>query len=105
MQKTFILVCMLTCTAMFATAQSTNTPRFDKRQQNQQKRIDEGVKNGSLTQKEQIRLEKEQQHLQKREDRVKADGNVTKKERVGMQRAENRVSEDIYRKKHNGQHN
>ncbi len=105
MKKTFILACMLTCTSMLATAQSTNTPKFNKRQENQQKRIDEGVKNGSITPKEQARLEKEQQHLQKKEDKAKADGKVTKKERAGMQHAENKTSADIHRKKHNGQHN
>lgn len=105
MKKTFMLACMLTCTTMLATAQSTNTPKFDKRQENQQKRIDEGVKNGSITSKEQARLEKEQEHLQKKEDRIKADGKVTKRERSVLQHVEDKTSKDIYRKKHNGHHN
>ena len=70
-----------------------------------QKRIDEGVKNGSITSKEQARLEKEQEHLQKKEDRIKADGKVTKRERAVLQHVEDKTSKDIYRKKHNGHHN
>ena len=44
-------------------AQSTDTkstPRIDKRQENQQKRIDQGVASGALNQKEAARLEKGQ---------------------------------------------
>ena len=54
------------------------TPGIDKRQANQQQRIDQGVKSGQLTGKEAACLEKGQEHVQKVEDKAKADGTRVK---------------------------
>jgi hypothetical protein len=54
------------------------TPGIDKRQAEQQKRIDQGVQSGQLTSKEAARLEKGQERVQAMEDKAKADGKVTK---------------------------
>ena len=43
----------------YALAQTTSTPRIDKRQENQERRIDQGVKSGELTKKEAARLEED----------------------------------------------
>lgn len=79
------------------------TPRLDKRQANQQKRIDAGVASGSLTQKESDRLEAQQQRTAKLEDKAKADGVVTKKERAALNHRENQTSKHIARQKHDRQ--
>lgn len=84
-------------------AQSTATPRFDQRQANQERRIQQGVQSGTLTQKEAASLEKGQDRLQTREDRAKADGVVTTQERKNLQKAENRQSQRIYKQKHDRQ--
>ena len=80
------------------------TPGIDQRQANQQKRIDQGVKSGELTQKEAARLEKGQEKVQKMEDKAKADGVVTAKERKRLKKAEDNQSKKIYREKHDRQH-
>ncbi len=79
------------------------TPHIDKRQANQQKRIDAGVASGSLTQKEADRLRAEQERNAKREEAAKADGVVTKKERSALQRSEDKSSKHIARQKHDRQ--
>ena len=79
------------------------TPGIDKRQANQQKRIDEGVASGSLTQKGADRLKAEQARNAKREEMAKADGVVTKKERAALERSEDKSSKHIARQKHDRQ--
>jgi polyhydroxyalkanoate synthesis regulator phasin len=64
------------------------TPGIDKRQAEQQKRIDQGVKSGELTAKEAARMEKGQERVQKMEDKAKADGKVTAKERARINQAQ-----------------
>jgi len=101
--KSTIIALMLTA-PLAAFGQSTATPKFDQRQANQERRIDQGVQSGALTPKETGRLEKGQDHLQTMEDKAKSDGQVTKQERAKLQYAENTQSERIYRQKHDRQH-
>jgi hypothetical protein len=79
------------------------TPRIDQRQQNQDKRIDNGVANGSLTANEAARLDKQQDRIEAMEDKAKADGKVTKNERARLTKAQNKASRNIYRQKHDRQ--
>jgi hypothetical protein len=81
----------------------TATPNIDKRQANQEKRIEQGVKSGELTKKETARLEKREGKLQADKEKAKADGVVTKKERAKLQHEANRDSKAIYRQKHDAQ--
>jgi hypothetical protein len=85
-----------------ATAE-TNTPVVDKRQANQQRRIDQGVGSGQLTDKEAARLQKGQEHVQDLETKAKADGKVTAKERARLKHAQDVQSRRIYREKHDAQ--
>jgi len=84
-------------------AQTTSTPRIDKRQQNQQQRIDKGVQSGQLNQKEAARLEKGQARVQKMEDKATSDGKVTAKERRRVETAQDKQSRRIARQKHDKQ--
>ncbi len=77
------------------------TPNLDKREANQQKRIDQGVASGQLTAKETNNLDKREAKLAANETAAKADGKVTRAERLKLQREANRDSRAIYRKKHN----
>lgn len=81
----------------------TATPNIDKRQANQEKRIEQGVKSGELTPKETANLEKREAKLQTDKEKAKADGVVTKKERAKLQHEANRDSKAIYRQKHDAQ--
>ena len=76
------------------------------RKENQQKRIGNGVKNGSLTPKETARLENKQAKLNQeiRTERQANGGNLTNKEKAQVNRQQNRLSKDIYKQKHDGQH-
>jgi hypothetical protein len=81
----------------------TATPNIDKRQANQEKRIEQGVKSGELTKKEAARLEKREAKLQADKQKAQADGVVTKQERAKLQHEANRDSNAIYRQKHDAQ--
>jgi hypothetical protein len=89
---------VLMASALYA---GTDDPRIQKREQNQEKRIDQGVKSGEVTPGEASRLEKEQAKIKQDEARMKSDGKLTKKERRKLKREQNKASKDIYRAKHN----
>ena len=94
---------ILACFSLAAAAQTSSTPRIDKRQENQERRIEQGQKSGQLTEKEAARLEKGQARVQKMEDKAAADGKVTKKERARIEHAQDRQSRKIYRQRHDKQ--
>ncbi len=85
------------------TPATSATPGIDKRQANQQKRIDQGVKSGELTGREAARLEKGQAKVQRMEDKTKADGVVTAKERKQITHEQDKQSRRIAREKHDRQ--
>jgi DNA repair exonuclease SbcCD nuclease subunit len=92
------------CVGAFAQAASAPaTPRIDKREVRQEKRIEQGVASGQLTAKETLKLEKEQAAIQKTEARAKSDGKVTKTERKRLTKMQNKASQDIYQQKHDAQ--
>ena len=93
------LLLAVTLTSGVANA-TTTTSRIDKRQANQQERIDQGVKSGELTRKEAARLQKGQQHVDRMESRAMADGKMTPRERQRIERAQDEQSKKIYREKH-----
>ena len=80
--------------------------RIKERKENQQRRIGNGVKSGSLTPRETANLENKESKLNNEihNDRVQNGGNLTNKEKAQVNRQQNRLSRDIYRKKHNGVH-
>ncbi len=87
----------------FAYAQTASTPRIDKRQENQDKRIEQGVNSGALNKKEAARLEKGQARVQKMEDKAAADGKITAGEKARVEHAQNAQSKRIAREKHDRQ--
>lgn len=70
---------------------------------NQQQRIENGVQNGSLTNREVAKLERGQARVSRKEARAGADGHVGAAEQAHIQRAENRQSKRIYKEKHDAQ--
>ena len=96
------LLLAVTVTSGLANA-TTSTSRIDKRQANQQERIDHGVKSGALTQKEAARLQKGQQRVDRMESRAMADGKMTPRERERIERAQDDQNKKIYREKHDRQ--
>lgn len=68
---------------------------------NQQTRIEQGVQNGSLSNKEVSNLERGQARVNRAEARAGADGHVSANEQARIQNKENRQSRKIFREKHN----
>jgi hypothetical protein len=102
-----------------AAAQSSNTsgagpgvddpnhPRVNQvngREQNQQNRIANGVKDGQLTPGQAAHLEKGEQRLENNEkrDMAKDNGHLTKQDQRQLNHEENRMSNKIYKDKHSG---
>ena len=74
----------------------------NQREQNQQNRIGNGLKNGTLNAKQASNIEKRENNLQNREkaDMAKHNGHLTKAEQNSLNRQENRISKTIYKDKH-----
>jgi hypothetical protein len=70
---------------------------------NQQQRIEQGVKSGSLTTREAAKLERGQARDTRLEARAGADGNVGAREQRRIQKNENQQSRRIHREKHDAQ--
>jgi hypothetical protein len=79
--------------------------RIRARKENQQDRIAQGVKSGSLTARETARLETKESRLNRETRDMREDngGKLTNQERAKVNRQQNRLSRDIYRQKHDGQ--
>jgi hypothetical protein len=88
-----------------AAVQNTN-PKSEvgKRTENQQDRIAQGIKSGQLTAGEASNLERKEAGINREvhNDRAAHGGKLTPQERAQVNRQQNRLSNQIYNKKHNG---
>jgi hypothetical protein len=77
--------------------------RIERRKENQQTRIAQGVASGQLTAKETANLERKEAGVNReiRNDRKANGGNLTAQERQQVNRQQNRLSRNIYRDKRN----
>lgn len=103
--KSMLAVAVVSAITLPALAQTPSpaTPRVDKREAAQQRRIDQGVQSGQLTPREAARAERGQARIGKMEERAESDGKVTPKERAQLQHAQNRESRQLAREKHDRQ--
>ncbi len=103
------ILTVLSFSAAAAFAQTANpaTPvtgkTIQERKDNQQKRIAQGVKSGSLTPRETANLEKKEAKINKEErrDRAANGGKLTTGEKAKINHQQNKLSKQIYNKKHN----
>ncbi len=74
----------------------------NRREENQQQRIANGVSSGKLSAQQTANLEKREASVQKREQKDMAahNGHLTKAEQKGINRQQNRISRSIYKDKH-----
>lgn len=84
-----------------AGAATTEDPLIQKREQRQEKRIQQGVKSGKLTKEEAAKLEAQQTKIKQDEAAMKADGKLTPAERRKLRKEQNKASKEIYKQKHN----
>jgi uncharacterized membrane protein YebE (DUF533 family) len=105
--KVLTLGALIAASSVFAQAAGTTTTapltRAEQRQVNQQKRIDQGVSSGQLTDKEATRLQKRNDKIDSEIDAAKADGKVTKGERRKIEAHQDASSRAIYKQKHDRQ--
>ena len=78
----------------------------DQRHNDQQQRVDQGIRNGSLTPRETNRTEHQQGRIDRQESRMRSrdGGHLSRYDRERLQHRENRASRHIYRAKHNRRH-
>ena len=74
---------------------------INARQHQQQDRIAQGVRSGSLSAREAGRLEREQYRFNREEARLRQ-GGLTPRERDRLEDQQDRMSRQIYRQKHDG---
>ena len=86
-----------------ASQQHFGNSEVGKREENQQDRIAQGIKSGSLKPGETARLEKNEAAVNQevRTDRAINRGHLTKGERAQVNRQQNAMSKRIYKDKHN----
>lgn len=87
-------------TAMSSTAFAGEV---DQRQAEQQRRIEQGVQNGSMSPRETARVEHQEAAVRREinRDRRQNGGRLTGREKAKINRQENKMSGEIYRDKHN----
>jgi hypothetical protein len=84
-----------------------NHPRVNEvnaREQNQQDRIANGEKNGTMTPGQAAHVEHQEQHIENQEkaDMAAHNGHLTKREQRQLNKEQNKTSREIYRDKHEG---
>ncbi|MBO0862314.1 MAG: TerB family tellurite resistance protein [Chloracidobacterium sp.] len=78
-----------------------NTPGINAREQRQQNRVANGLKNKSLTAGETAHIERDEAKIRRDQARAKADGVVTSREKARLNRELNHTNREIRRDKHN----
>jgi hypothetical protein len=75
----------------------------NRREANQQRRIANGINNGSMNAHETANVERREASVQKQEqaDMAKHNGHLTKAEQRQLNRRQDRISRTIYKDKHN----
>lgn len=100
--KTRILVSAILIALGNAGAMAQTTASTVQRDVNQQTRIENGLKEGSLTTKEAGRLEREESQVDRLQAKDLKDGKLTPLERAQLRRAQNKASRDIQSAESNG---
>src|SRR5215467_14817720 len=88
--------------ALFSAAASAQTAGSEvQRDVNQQQRIEQGLKNGSLNTREASKLEAGESRIDKMESNAEKDGKLSPAEKARIQRAQNQESRNINRAENN----
>ena len=112
-RSTISILAVFSFAAAAALAQTTTTPTppaatgktIQQRKANQQKRVGEGLENGSLTAGEANKIEKKEKGLNAEQRDMREDnaGKLTAADKAKLNRQQNRLSKDIYKQKHDTQ--
>jgi hypothetical protein len=100
MNRTLIAAALsLACAGAFAQTTAASTTQRDV---NQQTRIENGLKDGSLSTREAAKLEREESQVDRLQAKDLKDGKLSEAERAQLNAAQNKVSKDIAADRHNG---
>jgi hypothetical protein len=101
--KKLLVVAALGALSLPAFAQLNSTPRIDQRQENQERRIEEGVRLGQINRREEARLRAELREIRRMERRALADGRISPREQARIEQAQDQLSRNINRERHDQQ--
>src|SRR3569833_4521293 len=95
----FIATSLALCALLLPIAAQAKPEAINKRWNNQQHRIDRGIKSGQLTPREAARLERREDRFRRQEHRYRKHdhGLLTVGEHRRLEREENHMSHSIYR--------
>lgn len=96
MKKVFLLLLCVVGVTTISVAQK----RAEKRQANQQARLNEGVASGEVNKREANRLQKQINRNDKAIDAAEADGKVTKREKARLEHRQDKTSQREFKQKH-----
>jgi hypothetical protein len=100
MKRTLLTLGLLAAGATAADAYHPSANGIDRRQWRQEQRIEQGLRDGSLTRREYWRLKQEQQRIRGLENWARRDGYLTPYERYQLRRSQREASRHIYRDRH-----
>jgi uncharacterized membrane protein YebE (DUF533 family) len=104
MNRVIATAALVTITTLTATSSAfawgSSTREIDSRQANQEQRIRDGIRDGSLTRREAEALIVEQRRIQDLESAAKRDGYISRSERATIDRAQDNASRHIYQERH-----
>jgi hypothetical protein len=101
MNRNFIVTALLALGTAGAFAQTAAASAV-QRDVNQEKRIEQGLQNGSITTREGALLQRDESKVDKLEANAMKDGKLSGAERNKIRKAENKASRDINTAEHNG---
>lgn len=102
MKRTLLTLGLIAAGATAANAYHPSGSGIDRRQWNQERRIEHGLRGGSLTRQEYWRLKQEQRRIRALENWAWRDGYLTPYERNRLRRAQHAASRHIYHERHDG---
>ncbi|MEQ1713705.1 MAG: hypothetical protein ABL908_20240 [Hyphomicrobium sp.] len=103
MSKTLATAAAAVAVTMTLAAAPAFADRVDARQDRQSDRIEQGIRNGSLTRTEAARLKSEQDRIAAMERAAERDGRVTRDERARLEAAQDQASRNIRAEKHDSE--
>jgi uncharacterized membrane protein YebE (DUF533 family) len=103
MKRIILTIAMIAAGAGAANAYGSSTRDIDATQANQERRINQGLRDGSLTRREAAGLVQEQRNIQQLESRAKADGHISRSEHDQIRRAQDNASRHIYQERHDSE--
>lgn len=103
MQVSKIIVAAGALAATALTTLPASADEIDRRQANQISRIQQGVRDGSLTRNEANRLIEEQKRIAEMERRAERDGRIDRNEKAAIDRAQDNASQHIRQERHDAE--